>query len=197
MRMAMSCLALPLAGRPTRRARRSSSSVDSGMSEKSSRLSGIGPALFARRLSRADDANRFFAILQPPQRVRNYQDSSSNGSSHTFRAPLELGVLGVVPIQSFRVAENGSGFFERHAVLLEVAQGFSGIPREHITVYTLIWPGWEAISLSRAQLVGGRIAGGETWAAWDGTFGKSDRLDGVDYKRSFLSSAKNPYAMNL
>ena len=156
------------------------------MSEKSSRLSGIGPALFARRLSRADDANRFFAILQPPQRVRNYQDSSSNGSSHTFRAPLELGVLGLVPIQSFRVAENGSGFFERHAVLLEVAQGFSGIPREHITVYTLIWPGWEAISLSRAQLVGGRIAGGETWAAWDGTFGKSDRLDGVDYKLSFL-----------
>lgn len=67
-------------------------------------------------------------------------------------------MLGVVPIQSFRVAENGSGFFERHAVLLEVAQGFSGIPREHITVYTLIWPGWEAISLSRAQLVGGFTA---------------------------------------
>jgi hypothetical protein len=46
-------------GRPTRRARRSSSPVDSGISEKSILLSGIGFALFAARLARADDANGF------------------------------------------------------------------------------------------------------------------------------------------
>ena len=50
--MAMSYLALPEAGRPTLRARRSSALVDSGMSEKSSLLSGIGLALFACRLAR-------------------------------------------------------------------------------------------------------------------------------------------------
>jgi hypothetical protein len=34
---------------------------------------------------------------------------------------------------------------KRHAVLLEVAQGFSGIPREHISVYTLIAEIWKAV----------------------------------------------------
>jgi hypothetical protein len=43
--MAINCFAMPLAGLPTRRARRSSSSVDSGMSEKSICESGIGLAL--------------------------------------------------------------------------------------------------------------------------------------------------------
>jgi hypothetical protein len=47
-------------------------------------------------------------------------------------------MFGVVPIQSFGIAENSSALFERHAVLLEAAQGFAGIPREHILVYTLI-----------------------------------------------------------
>src|SRR5579859_265505 len=138
MRMAMSCLALPVAGRPTRRARRSSSSLDSGISERSRRLSGIGTALFARRLPGADDANSFFAIFQPPQRVRDDQDSSGERRSETFRPPLELGMLGVVPIERFWVAENGGGLFKGHAVLLQVAQGLSGIRREHIIVYTLI-----------------------------------------------------------
>lgn len=46
-RIAMSCFARPVVGRPTRRARVNSSSDDSGMSLKSIRLSGIGLALFA------------------------------------------------------------------------------------------------------------------------------------------------------
>src|SRR6267154_6373871 len=75
MRMAMSCFALPETGRPTVRARRSSASVDSGMSEKSSLLSGIGLAFFAGRLARADDANDLFAIFQPPGRVNDHQES--------------------------------------------------------------------------------------------------------------------------
>ncbi len=69
MRMAMSCLAFPEAGRPTLRARRSSASVDSGMSEKSSLLSGIGLAFFAGRLARADDANDFLGIVHLGRRV--------------------------------------------------------------------------------------------------------------------------------
>ena len=60
MRIAMSCLAWGDLGRPTRRARLSSASVDSGMSEKSIPASGIGLALFAARRARADDADRFF-----------------------------------------------------------------------------------------------------------------------------------------
>ncbi len=76
MRMAMSCLALPVRGRPTRRARRSSSPVDSGMSEKSILLSGIGFALFAARLARADDANGFFVIFQSPRCIDDEKDSS-------------------------------------------------------------------------------------------------------------------------
>src|SRR5229473_8619219 len=69
MRMAMSCFAFPEAGRPTLRARRSSAAVDSGMSERSSLLSGIGLALFAGRLARADDANDFLGIVHLGRRV--------------------------------------------------------------------------------------------------------------------------------
>src|SRR5690242_19513415 len=102
MRTAISCLALPLAGRPTRWARRSSWSVDSGISERSRRLSGIGFAFLARRLACADDANRFFAIFQPPERVRDDQDSSAERRSETFRPPLELGMLGEIGRASCR-----------------------------------------------------------------------------------------------
>ncbi len=49
----MNCLASPVFGRPTRTARFSSAAVDSGMSEKSIRLSGICLALFAARLPRS------------------------------------------------------------------------------------------------------------------------------------------------
>src|SRR5713101_7619020 len=71
MRMAMRCFAFPEAGRPTLRARRSSASVDSGMSERSSLLSGIGLAFFAGRLARADDANDFFLIVHLSRRVND------------------------------------------------------------------------------------------------------------------------------
>src|SRR6266852_6073324 len=138
MRMAMSCFAFPEAGRPTLRARRSSASVDSGMSERSSLLSGIGLALFASRLARADDANDFLDIFYPPGRVNDDQDPAGDRSSQTHGANFRVRVLRIVPIERFRVTENGGSLLERHAVLLQVAQGFPGIPREHITVYTLI-----------------------------------------------------------
>jgi len=74
MRMAMSCFALPEAGRPTLRARRSSAVVDLGMSEKSSLLSGIGLAFFAGRLARADDADDFLAIGHLSGRVNEREE---------------------------------------------------------------------------------------------------------------------------
>jgi len=44
----------------------------------------------------------------------------------------------IVPVQCFGIAEDGRGFLKRNGVLLQIALGFSGIPREHICVYTLI-----------------------------------------------------------
>jgi hypothetical protein len=76
MRMAMSCLALPEAGRPTLRARRSSAVVDSGMSERSSLLSGIGLTLFARRLTRANDADDFLGIVHLSERVTDDENAA-------------------------------------------------------------------------------------------------------------------------
>src|SRR6266446_92940 len=50
-------------------------------------------------------------------------------------------MLRIVPIQGVGVAKNGGSFLERDAVLLPVAQGLPGVPREHICVYTLIGRG--------------------------------------------------------
>jgi len=56
-----------------------------------------------------------------------------------------MGMLRVLPFEGIRIAENGCGFFERHAMLLQVAQGFPGVPREHISVYTLIRAGCKVL----------------------------------------------------
>src|SRR5437764_10013088 len=114
MRMAMSCLAFPVAGRPTLRARRSSASVDSGMSERSSLLSGIGPAFFARRLTRADDANDFFGMVYLSGRVTDDQNPASERGSQSLETSLGVRVLGIVPVERIGVAENGGGLLEIH-----------------------------------------------------------------------------------
>ncbi len=54
-------------------------------------------------------------------------------------------MLGIVPIQGVGVAKNGGSFLERDAVLLPVAQGLPGVPREHICVYTLIGRGCKEV----------------------------------------------------
>lgn len=64
IRIVISCLALPVAGRPTRRACLSSSSVDSGISEKSISLFLIRFSFFANRDMCPDDADRFFTYLK-------------------------------------------------------------------------------------------------------------------------------------
>ena len=47
-------------------------------------------------------------------------------------------MLGIVPVERLGVSEDDRSLLKRHAVFLQVAQGFPGVPREHITVYTLI-----------------------------------------------------------
>src|ERR1700731_228429 len=151
MRMAMSCLAFPETGRPTLRARRSSASVDSGMSERSSLLPGIGLAFFAGRLARADDANDFLVIFHPPGRVNDDQNPASDRSSQTVGVNFGVGVFWIVPVERVRVSENSGRLLERDTVLLQVAQGFPSVPREHIIVYTLIQRGCkeEAAAVAR------------------------------------------------
>src|SRR6516162_2872085 len=117
MRIAISRLALPLFGRPTRRARLSSWSVDSGISEKSIRLSGICFALFSAPLARTDDANCFRATFQPPQRVNNQKNSALTGHPKPFPATLGVRVFKVFPIESIWV---GRCLFKRDAMLLMV-----------------------------------------------------------------------------
>ena len=96
--MAISCLAAPLAGLPTRRARRSSSSVDSGMSEKSIFESGICLTLLAIRLSRANDTDRVGFMNFPP-RIDDEYDSSVQRSPQPFESEFLLGMGKILPIQ--------------------------------------------------------------------------------------------------
>ena len=60
---------------------------------------------------------------------------------------------GILPVEGFGVTEDSGGFLEGHAVFLQVAQGFPGVPREHITVYTLIQRGCkeEAAQISQVS----------------------------------------------
>src|SRR2546423_14574909 len=146
MRMAMSCFAFPETGRPTLRARRSSASVDSGMSEKSSLLSGIGLALFAGRLARADDANDFFAIFQPPERVNDDRNPASDRGSQTLGAEFSLGVLKIVPVEGFGVTEDSGGFLEGTAGFLQVAHGLPRVPRGHTVGLTLLQEGCQVVA---------------------------------------------------
>jgi hypothetical protein len=153
----MSCLALPVAGRPTRRARRSSAAVDSGMSERSSLLSGVGLAFLARRLACADDANEFLAMFQPPLRVNYDENSARERRTEALGALLRVRVLGIFPIECIGVDENRCGFFKRDTVFLEVVEGLVGVPREHICVYTLIGRDckWGEEQMHRRQIFGG------------------------------------------
>jgi hypothetical protein len=43
----------------------------------------------------------------------------------------------VFPIQTVRIGKDRRSFFKRDAMLFAIPQGFLGVPREHIIVYTL------------------------------------------------------------
>jgi hypothetical protein len=56
--------------------------------------------LFARCLARADDADRFFFIFQPSNRINHKKDSPRNGEAYPGRPPFCKGVLKIIPVQS-------------------------------------------------------------------------------------------------
>lgn len=131
MRIAMSCFAFPDFGRPTRRARLSSSSVDSGMSEKSIRLSCVGFAFFRARTARGDDTKRFFAIFHSQIGINQNDDVALRGDTQSLEPFLLVGVFQVFPLEGLGIGKNGGRFLERDAVFFKIPGGFSGVPGEH------------------------------------------------------------------
>lgn len=127
----MSCFVFPDFGRPTRRARPSSSSVDSGISEKSIRSSCVGFALFRARPARGDDTKRFFAILQSPVGINQNDYAALNGDPQSLKSVLPSGVFQVFPFERIGIGKNGGCFLERDAMLFKIPGGFSSIPGEH------------------------------------------------------------------
>lgn len=95
-------------------------------------LSGIGFALFTRRLARADDTNRFPAIFQPPLGINDDEYSSSDRKAEPFEAALVKRMRRIIPVKSFGVAEYGRGFHERDAVLSQIRESFCSVPGEHL-----------------------------------------------------------------
>src|SRR5579863_4331669 len=131
MRIAMSCFAFPVLGRPTRRARFSSSFVDSGISEKSIGSTRVSFAFFRARPASGDDPNRFFAILPSPVGIDQNNNAAQCGDSQSLETDLPLGVLRVFPFQRLGIREYGGRFLERDAMLFKIPGSFSGIPGEH------------------------------------------------------------------
>ena len=134
----MSCFAMPLDGRPTRRAARSSSSVDSGMSEKSICESGIGLTFPPARRPRADDSEFFFFMIHPPYRIHDEQQPLAHREAKPLE-PLFLMRMGdIVPVEPVGIAEHSGRLFEWDAVFLKVGNRLRDVPRKHATVYTVI-----------------------------------------------------------
>src|ERR1700692_467624 len=112
MRIAMSCLAFPVLGRPTRRARLSSLSVDSGRSEKSIRSSCVGFTFLRARTARGDDTKRFFAILQSPVGINQNDDAALSGDSQSLEPVLPVGVFQIFPLEGIGIGKNRGRFLE-------------------------------------------------------------------------------------
>ena len=138
MRMAMSCFAFPDFGRPTRRARFSSSPVDSGRSEKSIASFCVGCALFRTCAARRDDPKRFFAILGSPICINENEYPALTGNAQSLEPILLAGVFHVFPFEGIGIHKYIGRFLEGDAVLFQIPGGFSSIPGKHINVYTLI-----------------------------------------------------------
>src|SRR5258708_4609776 len=131
MRIAISCFAFPVFGRPTRRARLSSSPVDSGRSEKSMRSSCVGFAFFQARPARGDGTNSFFAILQSPVGINQNDDATLKGDPQSLKPNLMIGMFHIFPLEGIGISKYGGRLLERDAMLFEIPGGFSGIPLEH------------------------------------------------------------------
>lgn len=138
MRIAINCFAFPDFGRPTRRARFNSSPVDSGRSEKSISSVGVSRPLFRACATRGDDAECLFAIFCSPVFINENKHPPPAGNSQSLEPAFLLGVFQILPFERVWIRKNGGRFLESNAVLSQVPGGFSGVPVEHIYVYTLI-----------------------------------------------------------
>src|SRR5581483_4916861 len=125
---------LPDFGLPTRRALFSSSSVDSGMSEKSIALSGIDLPLFAACRPRADDADAFFAISGPPYCVNYQKNIFFARQPEALVTDFVVRMRDIPPVQSLRVGEYRCRLLEGHAVLFKLLIAFRG-SHENTLVY--------------------------------------------------------------
>jgi hypothetical protein len=130
MRIAISRFAFPVFGRPTRRARLSSSFVDSGRSENSIRSSCVGFTFFRARPARGDDTKRFFAIFQTPVGINQNDGAALCGDPQSLEPVLLVGMFQVFPFEGIGISKNSGRFLERDAMLLKIPGGFSGIPGE-------------------------------------------------------------------
>lgn len=104
--MEMSCFVDADFGRPTLVARRNSSSVDSGISEKSISSSGICFALFAVRLPRTDDPDFARAIFGFSPRIDGQQDSPFDGFAKSLSTALNMRMVDVFPIKSLLIGKD-------------------------------------------------------------------------------------------
>jgi hypothetical protein len=112
MRIAISCFAFPDFGRPTRRARFSSSPVDSGRSEKSMCSSCIGFAFFRARAARGDDTKRFFAIFPSPIGIDQNDDTTLQRDPQSLKPILMMRMFQVFPFEGLGIGKNGGRFLE-------------------------------------------------------------------------------------
>ena len=150
----MSCFAIPLDGRPTRRARRSSSSVDSGMSEKSICESDIGLTFPLARRPRADDSDFFFFIVHPSHRVHDKQEPLARREAKSLEPAFAVRMGDIVPVKPVGIAKDCGRFFKWDAVFLEIGNGLRDVPRKHETVYTVIRRSLQLASRGRLNFRG-------------------------------------------
>src|SRR5882762_4937416 len=112
MRIAISCFACSDFGRPTRRARLSSSFVDSGISEKSIRSCCVCFTLFRARAARGDDTKCFFAILRSPIGINQNEYPALAGNAQPLEPVLIAGVFQVFPFESIGISKNSCCLLE-------------------------------------------------------------------------------------
>lgn len=72
----------------------------------------------------------------PPYRIYDQQYAASDRPPEPLEPVFVQGVCEICPVQTIRITKNRRGLLERDPVLLEVLDGLSDVPREHIIVYT-------------------------------------------------------------
>lgn len=72
----------------------------------------------------------------PPYRIYDQQYAAGDRSPESLEPVFVQGVREIGPVQTIRITKDRRRLLERDTVLLEVPDGLSDVPREHIIVYT-------------------------------------------------------------